>query len=252
MQVAIDNAKRKYDIDLIDSIEIIYKDLKESAGLKVQKTDEDGTLLFDKNDEPKLDYLYLPMFWKLTKKDKTKNHTDEQRLEKKKKLKHNVNAHINSALICPMNVLYGIELPRFRSPLPTLPMEHFFVPHDVGSITQKRKSAKVEELIEKFSIKLYEYHVNNEDNSEEDNILLREDFDQMIKEIRSINISNNYVGMISWLINRAFMITAGVKRRDDIISTNTDKNKVILMKTLYEVNPVAFMECFKKSDQLTE
>jgi hypothetical protein len=83
-----------------------------------------------------------------------------------------------------------------------------------------------------------------EDN--DDYILMRSDFDQLIKDIRSVYISKNYLGLMSWLINRAFCIGSGIKGKIDITNSTIDKNKSLLLKVLYDVNKEAFLACFKE------
>lgn len=59
-----------------------------------------------------------------------------------------------------------------------------------------------------------------------------------------MGLGKKYVGLISWLINRAFCIGAGAKRNKNAMQSTIDKNKSILMKTLYDVNKEAFLSCF--------
>ena len=79
----------------------------------------------------------------------------------------------------------------------------------------------------------------------EEYLLLRNDFDELINDIRQTYISRNYLSLMSWLINRAFCITADVKRNASTLKSNTSSNKSILMKTLYELNKDVFLQCFK-------
>lgn len=149
---------------------------------------------------------------------------------------------INKNIVCPMNTLYGYGLPRLQSKTTTLPFSDFFVPH--GTPKDKNLAKKVEEFIQKYSIKLNEYNAS-EDNSYEDYLLLRDDYDELINDIRRISLSKNAVGLMSWLINRAFMVTPKINGKKDFINTRLHKNKSLLLKTLYDVNPKTFMMCFK-------
>ena len=49
------------------------------------------------------------------------------------------------------------------------------------------------------------------------------DFEELINDIKSIYISNNYLGLMSWLIDRAFCITPSIKQNKCQIKNNTNK-----------------------------
>lgn len=207
-QVAIDNAKRRFDINLTEEISNIKKDMD------------------IKNNG-------FPSFWGLIRKDFNKR-------------------RINGSLVCPMNYIFDIEVAKYRSIESTLPMSDFFVKYKMDE--HKRKSRKVEELIQKFSFDLYETYqkpLNNLEIDEEEAgdvyLLLRDDFDKMIEDIRGIYISGNYIGLMSWLIDRAFCITIGAKRNKHVLQSKINNNKSILLKTLYVINPDVLLKCFSKN-----
>lgn len=204
MQCAIDNAKRRFDIDLTEEIKRIKKDMD----IKSHK---------------------YPLFWLIVKKGFSKT-------------------NINKQLICPMNYLYSLNFDKYKSTLSTLPMSHFFIKHQLD--INRRTCKRVEELIEKFSLQLYNYNISDDYNrscDDEDYLLLRSDFNELVKNIRNINISKNYVGLMSWLIDRAFIITPDVSR-NKMLKTNLGTNKSLLLKVLYEVNPKCFLSCFTKKE----
>lgn len=217
-QVAIDNAKRRFDIDLNGEIARIKADMD-----------------IKQNGYPK--------FWEKIKKKQKQRYFE---------VKEDKEIVINQNLKCPMNYLNDLYIPIFRNKKSTLSMEYFFVKYDPDN--DRRKSMQVEKLIQKYSLDLYnEYQSNiNEttfSNSDiEDNyLLLRSDFDKLIEEIRKVYISNNYLGLMSWMINRAFCITPGAKRTKDVtMQSQTDKNKSILLRTLYCINKDALLKCFSK------
>ena len=201
-QVAIDNAKRRFDIDLTEEIKRIKKDMD----IKTHK---------------------YPAFWAIIKKG----------FDRK---------NVNKNLVCPMNYLYDLNFDKYKSSTSTLPMSYFFVkqPLDINRRTCKR----VEELISKYSLQLYNQNVSDGFNNERNNdyLLLRSDFEELVRNIRSINISSNYVGLMSWLIDRAFMITPTMLQNNKMLKTNLGANKSLLLKVLYEVNPKCFLACFNK------
>lgn len=205
MQVAIDNAKRSFDIDISSEITRIKKDME-------------------------VDKYKYPAFWQGIRKGFNRD-------------------RINKKLVCPMNYLNDVKIKEFKHNTSTLPISEFFIKHEFDADRNRKKSKKVEELIQKYSLRLYkEYQNSNNDYTEEDNdnyLLLRNDFDDLINNIRQTYISSNYLPLMSYLINRAFCIGAGVKSKIRISESNTNNNKSILLKTLYEINKDVFMKCFK-------
>lgn len=201
-QVAIDNSKRRFDIDLTSEI----KRIKQDMDIKTHK---------------------YPIFWSIIKKGFNKT-------------------NINKALVCPMNYLYDLNFDKYKSSTSTLPMSYFFIKHQLD--INRRTCKRVEELIEKYSLQLYMHNLSDDTNKEPeaDYLLLRSDFDELVKSIRSTNISSNYVSLMSWLIDRAFMITPSMSQNNKMIKTNLGANKSLLLKVLYEVNPKCFLACFSK------
>lgn len=198
-QVAIDNAKRRFDIDLGDEIKRIQKDLDIKTNL-------------------------YPSFWLLIKKNFKKD-------------------NINEELKCPMNYLYNLDLSEFHNSTSTLPMTHFFNKFEMSN--NIRTCRKVEDLITKYSLCLYD--TNSRDSEDNDYLLLRKDFDNLISDIQKIKISKNYLGLFSWMINRAFLITPNIKSTQKQLLSTLNKNKSLLLKVLYEVNSANLLKCFSKN-----
>ena len=122
-------------------------------------------------------------------------------------------------------------------------MSHFFKKYDMTN--NIRTCKKVEELISKYSITLYETNLNNAESK--DYLLLRKDFDDLVSDIQKIKISKNYLGLFSWMIDRAFLITPNIKSTQKQIITTLNKNKSLLLKVLYEVNSSNLLKCFSKN-----
>jgi len=199
-QVAIDNAKRSFDIDLNAEIARIKKDMEvKSNG--------------------------YPLFWTIIRKDFNK-------------------ARINRNLKCPMNFIYHLSFNKFRDKDATLPMEQFFVSYPLDN--HRRKSKKVEELIQKYSLELLEVQKKSDQHQDlhDEYLLLETNFDKLINDIKQVYISKNYLGLISWLINRAFLINHGVKANQQNMQSDINHNKSILLKVLYEINPSGVLKCF--------
>lgn len=175
-----------------------------------------------KNDMDISKHRY-PSFWRLIRSD--------TKLDK-----------VNVDLHCPMNYLYNLELNRFRHDSTTLPMSYFFKKIELRE--DKRKCKKVEELISKYSLRL----INLSECEDDEYLLLRSDFDDLILDINKINISGNYAGLMSWLIDRAFVITSNVIYNNKKLKTKLNKNKSLLLKVLYSINCKIFLSCFKSGD----
>lgn len=202
-QVSIDNAKRKFDINLSEEINRI----KEDMNIQVNK---------------------YPSFWSVIRKGFKKS-------------------RINKNLVCPMNCLSEAKFRNKRSSDATLPMSVFFKKYKLD--IQRKKCIKVEELISKYSLNVMKVLTNGYTDrlSNDDYFLLRSDFDDLIEDIRKISLSRNYLGLMSWLIDRAFMISPDVKRNKKTIDSKLDKNKTILLNVLYNVNKNNFLKCFSNN-----
>ena len=142
---------------------------------------------------------------------------------------------------CPMNYLYRLKFDRVKNETKPISMDQFWVKHDIEN--GRRKSKAVEAIIEKYSLELHNYNISDDKNSA-DYFLLMDDFDRMISDIQKIYISKNYLGMMSWLINRAFGIGAGVRRNKETMDSKLFKNRALLLKVLYVVSPEIFLQCF--------
>ena len=248
-QVAIDNAKRRFDIDLNYEI----KHIKSNMNIDQHKYPLFWTIIrpgFNKKADDiskeitkvKKNNDYIPevvQYGLMSRGEYIKNLIKDY--DKKNK--------ISKSLKCPMNSIYNIKLERFNSTLPELPMQDFFVKFESDS--NRRKSKKVEDLIEAYSLKLYSF--NTDDGTDEDNmddyLLLRSDFEDLIDDIKKIYLSNNYLGLFSWLINRAFCIGSGISRNQSSIKSTINTNKSLLLKTLYDINKDAVLKCFSKNVQ---
>lgn len=154
--------------------------------------------------------------------------------------------HINKSLVCPMDYIYKIDARRFRASTETIPISDFFVKHKLDM--NKKTSRKVDELICKYSLHLYDFV---SDRSDEDNVLLlMSDFDDLIEDIRKTSISGKYVGLFSWLIDRCFKMTPQLVGRE--IKSKIDRNRPLLLKVLYESNPKALLSCFTQQSNEIE
>lgn len=151
---------------------------------------------------------------------------------------------INKSIKCPMNILYGYNLPKLEKKSQAIPFADFFVHHKAPE--DKRFAKKVEEFIQKYSIKLAEYN-RSENQTYDDYLLLRYDYDEMIDDIRRLTMSKNTVPLMSLLINRAFIVTPHMQRSCGQLNSKLWRNKSLLLKTLYDANSKALLKCFEKN-----
>lgn len=158
---------------------------------------------------------------------------------------------INDGLICPMNYVYNYKFEKNRSEESTLSMDYFFQKYKLED--NRRKNKKVEELIEEYSRDLSEYYKDIQDKSLElsDAItvgnFLEEDLEELITKIRGLYLNSSYIGLTSWLIDRAFCISPQVANHAHLSQRMTDKNKSLLLKILYDINPNNVIKCFSKN-----
>lgn len=169
----------------------------------------------------KIDKHGYPAFWAVVKKDFNRN-------------------KIDYSLTCPMNALCDRKIQNARTAKDTMPISEFYQKFPLDE--NRRKCRKVEELIQKYSFDLYTSdYLTNESTF----ILMQEEFDNLIEDVRQIYISKNYLGLMSWLIDRAFNITA--YQQNKISKTKLNNNRALLTKVLYKTNPRAFLSIFAKN-----
>lgn len=215
-------ADKKY-IDYVCILSVLAQAAIDSAKRKFD-IDISAEIKRIKNDMDIKKYKY-PSFWMIIKRGFNRD-------------------NINKDLICPMNYLYDMDLTEFHSQDATLPMNCFFQKYEMNN--NIRTCKKVEDLIEKYSIKLYGYN-SNKTCDDETYLLLRKDFEDLIADIQKIKISKNYLGLFSWLIDRGFIITHNIKSTQFQLKSTINKNRAILLKVLYTINPSNLLKCFSKN-----
>lgn len=225
-QVAIDNAKRKFCIDLNYEID----NIKENMNI-----DEHG----------------YPAFY-ADVQNKKRLCIDPKKKKRKEPKRFNTKM-VNKELVCPMNCIGKLDVRKENSGMNSIiPISELIIPYEIDEKDRRNRARKVEELIEKYSKILNEYNSqhSNEDDLD-DYILLQSDFENLIEDIRRIGLSGNYKGLISWLLNRGLKINRGGNQKG--LNSRINKNRALLLKVLYSVNPKAFLGCFKeKSAHLAE
>lgn len=169
-----------------------------------------------------------PIFWRDIRRDCNKN-------------------LINRNLQCPMNAVHNLSVDKAEFKNDTISIKDFFVNH-TNEETQK-KSKAIEKLIEDYGLQVFDYQKDkkkNKDKDDSDYILLRSDYEDLLESIRHITLPNKYVGLMSWLVNRCFMMTPNMMSNKDKIQTRLSKNRPLLLKILYDLNPNLLLKCFKR------
>ena len=201
-QIAIDKAKRNFDIDSEKTIREIRKEMN-------------------------IDEHKYPEFWKVIE---DRNRTGNAKM-------------INKDLKCPMNFIYKLKpQENYISNYKTKPMNDFFNPYKGTDNNATRQYIAVEEIISDYGLKLLCNVVDNDDEYDS-YLLLRSDFEEMLSKIVIRKNIDTYK-LFSRLIDRAFCITSGQKRNSGRIKIKTNKNKSLLLKTLYRIDPESIMKCF--------
>lgn len=153
---------------------------------------------------------------------------------------------INYNLQCPMNAVHSLTVGKAEYKNDTIPISNYFINHE-NKMPQK-KSKTIECLIEEYSLKIGNYQKDKRNNKEKDDtdyLLLRSDYEDLLKSIRNIALPDKYIGLMSWLINRCFIMTPGTIRNRDRIQSKLGKNRPLLLKVLYDLNPKIFKKCFR-------
>lgn len=156
--------------------------------------------------------------------------------------------NINEDLHCPMNYLQDM-VPERCTITRTIPFGRFIV--DVDKTINENTIRRFEKIVEKYFLN---YYVNTTVEFKKygeydwDKFLtLRSDFDELIRELReNRTFSKRNKEFIVRLIDRAFVLEPELAKKKKRIQTKMKKNKALFLKVLYEINPTAFLSCFKR------
>lgn len=218
-QAAIDSSKRTFDIDIPAEIKRIRGELG-------------------------IDEHQLPKFWKATSARGIKKQF--KNMDARHHQFNKINGKINNELHCPMDMVYDLKFPPIVHDTPTLSLKDFFVRHQSQSF--RKMSRRIEELIGKYSLELYmERVVRSNFDDFSTYLLYKENFEKMVEDIRRTVVPSKYIGLFSWLIDRAFIITPPIIANRSKMATALNKNRPLLLKTLYIVNPEALLACFAQN-----
>lgn len=158
-------------------------------------------------------------------------------------IRPDLRSKVNPNIVCPMNCVYKMKNKAMHV-VDIISNDKFFISHQ--NHVNYKKSKQVEKMIEDYSLELYQARVLDDDVDTADYFLLRSDYDDLLNTLRSITLSKNYMGLMSWLINRALIITPNIQNSRGSINTKLGKNRPLLLKILYDMNSKCFMKCFQK------
>lgn len=189
----------------------------------------------------------------ITKKCKVKTKNLKKKDELVKKNKKKIREKINPNLICPMNEIFNYRPPRAKKRGAAIPTSEFWIKHELDD--DRRRCKKVEDLIEKYQMDLRYFWGSTTANRSvqadgdisvtyEDFVAMEEKFEELIEDIKQTYISKNYLGLMSWLLNRAFFFDAAMKKNKETVDSITHRNRILLIKALYKTSPSAFLRCF--------
>ena len=154
---------------------------------------------------------------------------------------------INREIHCPMNYLQTLNIRTLKfKKNSVIGLEKFLV--DEPFTENRAKARRIEELIEKYQINKYTDSVgdliSNGEYEWDKWLILRSDFDDLIDDLRQMTLSMNYRALVIRLIKRAFILEPSMLSNKKRLKTKIGKNKSLLMKVLYDVNPKLFLSCF--------
>ena len=155
---------------------------------------------------------------------------------------------VNPNIVCPMNCVYKMKNKSVHTDS-VIPNNEFFVYHK-NRVDYKR-SKRVEKMIEDYSLEVFRMKVSD-DMDTSDYLLLRTDYEDLLQALRQTALSRNYLGLTSWLINRALMMNPNTKSHKGSINTKLSKNRPLLLKILYDMSPNNFKKCFKSIEDVTK
>lgn len=210
-QVAIDSAKRRFDIDVNAEIARIRQEMN---------VDENG----------------YPAFWLGIRRDFNRD-------------------RINWNIRCPMNELYTEKFKSYQPVESTLPDSLFLYDYSKDLNKSVKLPKKVEKMISDFSLDLHNYIIkllgystmlDNFNEHQEIFLLLQDNFDKIIDDLQEISFSKKGKPLMSWLINNALNTPKNAQKPSKL-----QKNRPILLKTLYLSNKKMFIDLFSKNRNIS-
>lgn len=217
-QIAIDNSKRRYDIDTTAEIKRIKKELDIEANK-------------------------YPAFWFILQR-KSKF---AKSIKRKSKSGEN-NELMNPSLKCPMNYVYSMKLP--RSPRRTDKIyrnDELFIPCPNESMENHlidRECDRIKVFLHRAKDFLW-----TKDGKEKYD-LMEVEFDEFAEILRKTYFGKNSLSVMAYLIDKCLLITEESKEQRDSLTDSLRVNRSAALKLLYKTNPDVFMQCWKSAEQM--
>lgn len=241
-QVLIDGIKRSFEVDAMMEIERIQN--MPCMRMMFHKTDKDGNLLYDKNNNPIMIKRDLPLFMKYVKEIPFTKDGKEIPYITVKKSKDKINSRINYDLICPMNWLVEVlNKVQGSSRCKTVETRDFYVYK--SGWANNRQMGTLRKIIEEYDT-WTKLHVRSKsivfDTDEHVMDAFREKSLNVLENIRKYKISEMTMNR---LIGSVLGIDRGVNSTKKYKEASKYTRKMLNM--MYKYNKKMFLSNFKKS-----
>lgn len=153
---------------------------------------------------------------------------------------------INPNIKCPMNCLLEFKPDKkLRTSFRGTPIDYFLdIYPDKADMTLCKS---VEELINKYNIKLYGRNIESTKYDSTDYYYLLDGFDELINDIKKLNIGDKYIGLFSWFLNKVFSRDVEKEIDSNKFQNQLQTNRSLLLKVLYDVNKDVLLKCFSRN-----
>lgn len=241
-QVLIDGIKRSFEVDAMMEVERIQN--MPCMRMMFHKTDKDGNLLYDKNNNPIMIKRDLPLFMKYVKEIPFTKDGKEIPYITVKKSKDKINNRINYDLICPMNWLVEIlDKIQGSSRLKPICTKEFYI-HKPGK-ADNRQMGILRKIIEDYDVwtKLHIRDKNmlfNKDEYDMMKIFVEKSL-SVLESIRKYKISEETMNR---LVGSVIGIDHGVNDTKEYKEASKYTRKMLNM--MYRYNPKMFLSNFKR------
>lgn len=152
---------------------------------------------------------------------------------------------INSEIQCPMNALLNFHPGRTGRGKGGMPISRFLSIFPDKADIKLCKS--VEDLINKYNIKLYGMNVDSTNYNSWEYYLLLHEFDSLIADIQKLTVGEKYIGLFSWILNKIFSEDIEKEIDSEKFDNQLQTNRILVLRVLYSVNKDVFLKCFEKN-----
>lgn len=241
-QVLIDGIKRTFEVDAMSEIERIQN--MPCMNRMKPKVDDNGNIIFDKNNNPIMERKDLPEFMKYVKEVPYTKDGKEIPYNEVKKNKDKIENRIDPELICPMNWLIerlsAIQGNRSRNNKET---KEFFI-HQTGN-ADNRQMGKIRKIIEDYD-KWTKLHIRSKKYYYGEDDYIMEEFKEKSQEVFD-NIKSRKISKIT--MNRLIGSVLGVEMRIGEKKKYRDASKYTrkMLNAMYRYDKEKFLSNFIKA-----